>query len=199
VTRSAAVRAALPVLGPTAAPAVERRRWILRDDLLVLYPGPDRIVIRSAGPGDAREIHALLEGFAAAGRLLARTLDQVCSTIRDYVVAVEGDRIIGCGALRIYSETLAEIGALAVAADRQGEGIGGRIVRALLDEARALGLRRIFALTLEERFFHRQGFRTTDVRQFPAKIARDCAGCAKRTHCPEIAVECDLGDEAMTA
>ena len=114
MTRSGAALP-LPVVEPAAHPELERRRWTSRDGLLVLYPGPDAIVIRSAGLGDAREIHALLEGFAARGLLLPRTLDQVCRTIRDFVVAVEAGRIVGCGALKIYSETLAAPGQYAEA------------------------------------------------------------------------------------
>ncbi len=197
MTRSgAALRLPLPVLEPAAHPELERRRRASRDGVLVLYPGPDAVVIRTAGLGDAREIHALLEGFAARGLLLPRTLDQVCRTIRDFVVAVEAGRIVGCGALKIYSETLAEVGALAVAEDRHGAGIGSRIVRALDAEAWALGIRRLFALTLQESFFHRLGFRTVHVSEFPEKIARDCAVCDRRTDCIEIAVAREVTHES---
>ncbi|MGH8722608.1 MAG: N-acetyltransferase, partial [Burkholderiales bacterium] len=194
---SSALRAALPVLQHAAARAVEPRRWIARDDLLVLYPGPDAIVVRSAGLGDAREIHALLENFAARGLLLPRTLDQVCRTIRDFVVAVEHGRIVGCGALKIYSETLAEVAALAVAEDRHGAGIGSRIVRALNGEAWALGIRRLFALTLQESFFRRLGFRTVPVTEFPEKLARDCASCDRRSNCIEIAVAHEVTEDSI--
>jgi N-acetylglutamate synthase-like GNAT family acetyltransferase len=101
---------------------------------------------------------------------------------------VEEDNIVGCAALRIYSSELAEIGALAVAEDRHGAGIGRRLVEALVHDARLLGLSRVFALTLQDGFFHRLGFATTDIAEFPGKIAADCATCARRTTCTEIAV-----------
>jgi len=81
---------------------------------------------------------------------------------------------------------------LAVEERCQGRGIGRHLVDALLDEARSLGLRRVFALTLQEGFFHRMGFRTTSVAEFPDKIALDCSGCAKRATCAEVAVVLDL-------
>lgn len=183
-----AVRLRLPVLQPSLRTQVESRRWSTRNDVLVLYPGPDSVVIRSAGLSDARAIHILLESFAERGLLLHRTLDQIRRTIRDFVVAVEDGRVVGCGALHVYGETLAEVGALAVAEDRHGRGVGARIVHALESAADTLGIRRLFALTLQDGFFHRLGFRTADVREFPEKIARDCARCDRRSHCPEIAV-----------
>lgn len=192
MNRATALRAPLPVYETSARAALEGRRWTTRDDVFVLYPGPDSIVVRSAGLSDAREIHALLEGFATRGLLLPRTIDQVCRTIRDFVVAVEHGRIVGCGSLRIYSETLAEVGALAVAEDQHGRGIGARIVRALEAEARALGIVRVFALTLQEGFFHKLGFGTVDVREFAQKIAADCARCERRSSCSEIAVAREL-------
>jgi amino-acid N-acetyltransferase len=167
---------------------LESARRGYRDRVLFLYPAGETYVLRPAQPSDAPAIHSLLESFVREGALLPRTLEQVHHAIRDYVVAVDGGRIVGCGALRIYTDSLAEVGALAVARDWQVRGVGRRIVGALREEARALGIRRVLALTLQERFFHRQGFRTTPIAAFPEKIARDCARCAKRVGCSEIAV-----------
>jgi amino-acid N-acetyltransferase len=148
--------------------------------------------VRRADPGDAAELHALLEQFVAPGMLLPRTLKQVYQSIRDFVVVVDRGVIIGAGALRIYTAELAEIGALAVADAHQGTGLGGRIVETLVHDARALGLHRVFALTLRDRFFHRLGFETVDVASFPEKVAADCVGCARRASCIEIAVALTL-------
>jgi amino-acid N-acetyltransferase len=199
VNGARALRLPLPVFEPPPRLALERRRWTSRDDILVLYPGPDAVMLRSAGPADARAIHALLAGFAEKGLLLHRTLNEVCRSIRDFVVGVENGRVVGCGALRIYSETLAEVGALAVAEDWHGRGIGARIVNALKQEARMLDIQRVFALTLQDRFFHKLGFRTVDVREFPQKISGDCAKCDLRSTCSEIAVACELDDAFAAA
>jgi amino-acid N-acetyltransferase len=186
------------VLDVRPVATLESARRGYRDRVLFLYPVGESYALRPAQPADAPAIHALLEIYVREGLLLPRTLEQVYQSIRDFVVAVDGDAVVGCGALRIYTEALAEVGALAVARGWQGRGLGHRIVAALKDEARALGIARVIALTLEERFFHRQGFRTTRITEFPEKIARDCARCAKRSTCIEIAVvhdvEADISD-----
>jgi amino-acid N-acetyltransferase len=181
---------ALPVLQRAVRHGLERQRQ--SRPVLVLVPDAPRQTIRGATPADAAAIHALQQGFVARGLLLPRSLEQIYRTIRDFVVAVEDDQVVGCVALRIYSEELAEVGALAVAEARHGTGVGRRLVQTLLAEARALGLRRVFALTLQDGFFHRLGFETVRINEFPAKIAADCAVCARRSACSEIAVALTL-------
>jgi amino-acid N-acetyltransferase len=146
------------------------------------------VVLRRARPRDVEAIHALLERYAAQGLLLPRTREQVRALVPWLVVAWDGQEIVGCGALRRYATGSAEIGALAVAAHWHGQGVGRVIVDALLEEAQRAGVRRVFALTLQDTFFHRLGFRTVRVDEFPEKVAADCATCARRTKCIEIAV-----------
>jgi amino-acid N-acetyltransferase len=190
---------ALPVV--KAVPALEfpeldqitrRRLEQARESRLVAIVRDDGVFVRRAEPADAMELHALLEQFVAPGMLIPRTLKQVYQSIRDFIVVVDRGVIVGAGALRIYSAQLAEIGALAVSAERQGTGLGGRVVETLVHDARALGLQRVFALTLRDRFFHRLGFETVPIGGFPEKIAADCTGCARRAACNEIAVALNL-------
>jgi amino-acid N-acetyltransferase len=194
--RSAAVAALGGAAGEIALDDLDRisRRRLeqARESRLVALVREDGVYVRRAEPADAQELHALLEQFVAPGMLIPRTLKQVYQSIRDFIVVVDAGRIVGAGALRIYSAELAEVGALAVADERQGTGLGGRVVETLVHDARALGLRRVFALTLRDRFFHRLGFETVDIGEFPEKIAADCVGCARRTACNEIAVAMTL-------
>lgn len=176
---------ALPVLDQVVRHGLEHARATRP---LAIVTDSSALHLRRAEPSDAKEIHELLEVFVAHGQLLPRTLKQIYRTIRDFVVAVENDRIVGCAALRIYSAEVAEIGALAVCAGRHGSGIGRRLVDTLVHDAGTLGLRRVFALTLRDGFFHRLGFETTAVSEFPEKVAADCSTCARRTTCTEIAV-----------
>jgi amino-acid N-acetyltransferase len=67
-------------------------------------------------------------------------------------------RVLGCGALHAMWEELAEVRTLAVHPEFTRRGIGGRLLETLLDDARALGLRRIFCLTFEVEFFMHHGF-----------------------------------------
>ncbi|HSJ24000.1 MAG TPA: GNAT family N-acetyltransferase [Longimicrobiales bacterium] len=182
-----------PVLELPVLDRITRRRLEqARESRLVAIVRDDGLYVRRAEPADAQELHELLEQFVAPGMLIPRTLKQVYQSIRDFIVVVDRGRIAGAGALRIYSAELAEIGALAVAEDRQGTGLGGRIVETLVHDARALGLHRVFALTLRDRFFHRLGFETVPIGTFPEKVAADCAGCARRAACNEIAVAMTL-------
>jgi amino-acid N-acetyltransferase len=175
--------------------------WRRRDPVTLPLPGcvaasrpVPMVLLRRATSGDAGAIHALLEGYVALGLVLPRTRAQVDIMVGDFIVAWDGVDIVGCAALKIYSPLYAEIGGLAVAAHWHGQGIGRLLVEALIEEATAADMTRVFALTLQEGFFHKLGFRTTVISEFPEKMARDCSGCARRDACIEIAVVRDLAD-----
>jgi amino-acid N-acetyltransferase len=154
---------------------------------------PDRITIRPARIGDMRVVEPLIRDFASANLMLSKSLDQLTRSFREFVVAeYEDGDILGCGALRMYSEDLAEVCSLAVDRRCQGHGIGRRIVERLLDDARELGIRSAFALTLEPEFFARLGFHVVRKEQFPLKVWADCRSCPKLHACDEVAVAVDL-------
>jgi amino-acid N-acetyltransferase len=187
-----------PATAVVAAPAAASG-WRRREPVTLPLPGcvaagrpVPMVMLRRATDGDADAVHALLEGWVALGLVLPRTQAQVASMIGDFIVAWDGVEIVGCAALRRYSPLYAEVGGLAVAANWHGQGIGRLLVEALVEEAVALDLTRVFALTLQEGFFHKLGFRTTAIAEFPEKIARDCSVCARRNACIEIAVVRDL-------
>lgn len=149
--------------------------------------------VRPATIADMRAVEPLVNGFARRNLMLPKTHDQLARLFREFVVAVDdNDQVLGCGALRIYNESLAEVASLAVDERLHGAGIGRRIVDGLVDEARALQLRVVFALTLQEMFFHRLGFRTVSRETFPLKVWADCRSCPKLHACDEIAVARDV-------
>lgn len=160
-------------------------------------PAPETVAVRPAGLVDMGEVGPLIDGFAARGLLLPKSPEQLYRTFREFLVARdEADRLLGCVALRVYSPALAEVSALAVAAEAHGLGVGRRLMDALVGEARSLGLTTLFALTLEEGFFHRLGFRTVPRERFPQKISADCAGCDRRMHCREITVAFEIRERS---
>lgn len=67
-------------------------------------------------------------------------------------------RVVGCGALHVLWEDLAEVRTVAVDPTLRGLGVGHRIVSVLLDTARELGVSRVFCLTFETGFFAAHGF-----------------------------------------
>ena len=125
-------------------------------------------MIRKARIADVVEIQKMLLGFAETGSLLARSLSELYTTLRDIVVFEdEAGRILGCCCLHIVWEDLAEIRSLAVLESHRHHGIGGRLVEACVSEAKALGICRLFALTYEVGFFEHLGFRLVDKNMFP--------------------------------
>lgn len=181
-------RHALKVLRdePVVAPAPVRPR------LHVAPADANEVVLREAVPSDVEEMHSLLEGFAQQGLLLPRAVEEVYRNFREFVVAEHNGRIAGCAGLRLYSPELGEIVGLAVSEESHGRGVGRLVIETLLAQAKALGLKKVIALTLQPGFFHKLGFEVAHVAEYPQKIAADCSSCAKRATCIEIAVVYDL-------
>ncbi len=146
------------------------------------------MIIRKATQNDAGPISELVSLAEREGQLLPRTLDGIRASIDDWLVAEEGDAIIGCGSLIEMGPTLSEIRSLAVAPAYRRNGIGAKIVEALTAEARARRIPMLFALTRAVPFFEKLGFAVTVKEDFPEKVWRDCLICPVRTACDEIAV-----------
>jgi amino-acid N-acetyltransferase len=173
-----------------SAQALERASVQAPGRASVQAPGRASVQVRPARVGDL----AVLEGFIAAytgdGTLLARSRTNLVHYVRDFRLAVDGSgRLIGSGALQLVSETLAEIRSLAVDPAWRGAGLGSRIVRVLLDDARRLGVERVFCLTRRTDFFAHLGFAVAPMERYPDKIWNDCRLCPRREACDEIAME----------
>jgi len=158
-------------------------------------------MIRKARIGDVKDLHRILNAFAAEGKLLPRSLSDLYTHIREFVVweSPETGEILGCCCLHIVWEDLAEVRSLAVVPDRQGRGIGTALVRACLNEACELGISRVFVLTYEVRFFENLGFRVTDKQVFPQKIWADCLHCTKFPDCDETAMVLEIANSRGTS
>ena len=151
--------------------------------------------IRSAVVHDAPAIYALLATFSTEGKLLPRPVADIQARIANFLVAEQDGMIAACGALRDFGNNLNEIRSLAVRRDLAGQGIGSRLVKALLEKAveRTGGENgHVFALTYRVEFFKRLGFRIIDKYTFPPKIWSDCCVCPKKDHCDETAVVIDV-------
>lgn len=114
--------------------------------------------IRPALPAHTRSIAALVEPLAEKRVLIAKDLIDYFEDIQEFVVAIEDGRVIGCGALHVLWDDIAEIRTLAVAPEHQGRGLGRDLYLALESRAYELGLTRLFCLTFEKPFFTRLGF-----------------------------------------
>lgn len=149
-------------------------------------------MIRRARIPDVRAIHQLLLFYAQDGQLLGRSLADIYDALRDFYVYEEDGVILGVGALAICWEDLAEVRSLAVAEGQQGKGVGRQIVTACLDEARDLGIEKVFALTYQPDFFKRLGFEDIEKSELPQKIWSVCINCVKFPDCDEFALAINL-------
>jgi amino-acid N-acetyltransferase len=154
--------------------------------------GPE---VRPARITEAGAIARLNNFFADQHLMLRRTPEMIAMSVDDYVVAVDDrGQILGCGALKEYSPSIAEVAAIAVAPSAQGLGLGRRIVDAVEALARKRGVPEVFALTLEPQFFEALGYARVDRARYPEKIRRDCIGCARRFACNETCFAKPLRD-----
>ncbi len=150
-------------------------------------------MIRKARIDEVPDIRRMLAESSLLGDVLPRTLASLYSHLRDYVVYREDDGpIIGVAALHVAWDGLGEIRSLVVIPERQSQGIGSALVRFCLQEARELGLRRVFALTTSPEFFQRFGFRPFPKENLPPIVWADCVDCVKFPDCDELPVMLDL-------
>ncbi len=124
---------------------------------------PAKFAARPARTGDVPAIRALVEPLAARRVLVSKDAVAYYAGLQQFVVAegAAGD-VVGCGALHVLWDDLAEVRTLAVAPTHLGRGIGGAVLERLLDDARRLDVHRLFCLTFEVGFFRRHGFEVID-------------------------------------
>ena len=164
------------------------------------------IVIQKARIRDVEEILELVNAFAAMNLMLPRGPQYLYENIRDFVIAcdsnvpVYSDRetrevlqlIVACGSLHVLWEDIAEIRALAIHPDYQHLGLGSKLVEYMKEEAKQLGIRRLYTFTLTEDFFKTVGFRPQDRSELPPKVWGECSRCPKYFNCDEIGMVLDL-------
>lgn len=116
-------------------------------------------LIRPARTSDVPLIQALVEPLVQKRILLGKNLVVLYEAVQEFIVAEgEDGALIGCGALHVMWEDLGEVRTLAVAPDSLHTGVGHALLSRLEDDARALGLSRLFCLTFETAFFESHGF-----------------------------------------
>ena len=153
------------------------------------------MTIRKAKLTDVPDIHRLVNHYAEERIMLPRTLTDLYENVWEFtVVAEEEDKLVGCGALKLYNQDVAEIRSLCVDETRKSKGVGRQIMEELLNEAEAFGLKTVFALTTSPGFFERLGFHEVPRERFPTKVWRDCLRCDRYTVCNEKAVTLELVD-----
>ncbi|RUL89193.1 N-acetyltransferase [Tautonia sociabilis] len=145
--------------------------------------------IRPAKVGDVPTISELIRTFAERKLMIRRSLGELYESIREFVVAVDDDgSVVGCAALHVFWEDLAELKCLAVAESMQGRGVGKLLVDACWDAAREMDLDTVFTLTYVPGFFEKCGYRQIDKAELPHKIWNECVRCPLFPNCHETAL-----------
>ena len=146
------------------------------------------IKVDRARVGDANSMHQMISYFADKGEVLPRALSEIYEDIRDYFVVRKRGQVIACAALHVTWVDLAEIRSLAVDEKEQNQKIGSPLVQACLEEAKELGIPRVFCLVRKPAFFEKHGFQLINKTELPNKVWAECYRCPKFPDCDEVAL-----------
>lgn len=155
--------------------------------------------VRKARMSDIPALLELINGYAARGIMLPRTEFEISESIRDFSVALADGELVGCGALHFYAPDVGEIRSLAVREEAKTQGVGRRLVEALVNEAAEFSLACVFAFTYVIGFFQKAGFDEVERGALPLKVWKDCVRCPKFQSCDEVAVMRVLRHEKWVA
>ncbi|MDI6640895.1 MAG: N-acetyltransferase [Elusimicrobiota bacterium] len=142
--------------------------------------------LRRAKVTDVAKIHKLIGHFANKKLMLARSLSELYENIQEFFVIVERSKLVGCAAIHPTWEDLAEIKSLAVLEDYQGKGYGSKLLKRCEQEAKQIGIKRIFALSFIPEFFKKHGYSEISRDKLPHKIWMECVRCPLFPDCKEV-------------
>jgi len=174
----------------------------------VYLPDKDerQVVIQRAQIRDVEEILELVNSFAASNLMLPRGPQYLYENIRDFIIADDRNipiysltetrevlhLIVACGSLHVLWDDIAEIRALAIHTDYQEMGLGSKLIEYMKEEAKQLGIRRLYTFTLTEGFFKTLGFKRQNRSELPPKVWGECSRCPKYFQCDEVGMVLEL-------
>lgn len=150
------------------------------------------ITLRVAGAADVPALHGLIAANLEAGHLLPRSIEDLERHAHRFVVAVDGDFVIGCGELAPIGDSVAEVRSLVVHHAFRGRRVGPALVDRIAKDAAARGFSTLCAFTHEPSHFVRLGFTIVPHVWVPEKISHDCTACALFRRCGQYAVTLTL-------
>ena len=125
------------------------------------------VVVRAAKTSDVKKIRKIVDSFAEQRRLLSKETVTLYEAVQEFTVAEVDGEIVGCGALHVLWEDLAEVRTVAVIESMHGKGIGHEILENILKRAKDIGVKKVFCLTFETKFFGAHGF--TEIQGAPVE------------------------------
>ncbi len=154
------------------------------------------MIIRPAKVSDVQAICDLVNHYAERDLMLHRSLESIYDCLREFMVARDegSNELLGCVAVDIFWGDCAEIRSLAVAETAKGTGVGKKLIEACIEDARRLGVPKLFAMTYEKEFFLRLGFSKVDLKELPEKVWRECLAWYNQGHRHETAMLLNLNE-----
>lgn len=146
------------------------------------------VVLREATAADVDAIHSLIAEHVAEGHLLPRTRDDITAHAARFVVATDGDRIVGCADTAPLSPSVGELRSLVIGEEARGLGLGRTLLARLAERATASGFSTLCAFTSAPGFFIQSGFSIVPHTWLPEKIATDCRSCSRFRACGQYGV-----------
>ena len=125
------------------------------------------VVVRPAKTSDIKKVRSIVDSFAAQRRLLSKETVTLFEAVQEFTVAEVDGEVVGCGALHVLWEDLAEVRTVAVVESMHGKGIGHAILENILNKAKDIGVKKVFCLTFETKFFGSHGF--TEIQGTPVE------------------------------
>lgn len=151
------------------------------------------VTYHKAKLSDVALMQTLVYPEVMSGKILFRSNDEIATNIRSYILAKNGEELVGFTALHVHADDLAEVRSLIVTQKLRGLGIGQGLVSRALQEAEMLGVKKVFTLTYEKRFFEKLKFMEIPKESLPDhKIWADCVKCKHFPICDEIALIIEL-------
>ena len=117
------------------------------------------LVIRPAKTSDVKKIRAIVDTYAVERKLLSKETVTLFESVQEFVVAESDGEVVGCGALHVLWEDIAEVRTVAVVEQMHGKGVGHLILENILARAKEVGVKKVFCLTFETKFFGSHGFK----------------------------------------
>jgi amino-acid N-acetyltransferase len=145
-------------------------------------------VLRAATAADAEAIQVIIAEHVADGHLLARTVEEIASHAKRFVVATDGSRILGCADMAPLGGAVAEVRSLVISDEARGLGVGRRLLDHLVARAAGMGFSTLCAFTSAAGFFLQMGFSIVPHTWLPEKIQVDCTTCMRFRSCGQYAV-----------
>lgn len=124
-------------------------------------------LIRAAKTSDIKKIRAIIDAYVSGRRLLSKETVTLFESVQEFIVAEVDAEVVGCGALHVLWEDLAEVRTVAVIESMKRKGIGHMILENILARAKEVGVKKVFCLTFETKFFGSHGF--TEIQGSPVE------------------------------